>query len=144
MIQVEAQAAPSTDRRTEWRDVNQLRSCSALSMAGARLKSLNSTAKPLRSGVQHMTPTFTGPDGKWHKRSKGHDSPSAEYCNRNASPLRVRRSQNFRGLPGKISVAQSDACNVSTLPMAGTPSFYSIPALRQYCSSDISMIPAWS
>ena len=33
---------------------------------------------------------------------------------------------------------------VGALPMAGAPSLYSIPALSQCCSSDISMIPAWS
>jgi hypothetical protein len=86
--------------KTRCRDY-QLRSCKDLLSGGVNVMSLNFTANPCRSGVQHITPTFTFPAGKGHKRSNGQLRPSVEYCRRRASSLRVRRSQNSRGLPGK-------------------------------------------
>ena len=122
----------------------QLKSCKSLSLGGSSDISSKLTRRPLRCGVQHMMPTFAAPVGKGHSRSSGHWWPSVEYCRRSASPRRVRRSQNAAGLPGKMPVAQSEVPSVSTLPMAGAPSLYSIPALSQCRASCINIIPAWS
>src|SRR5579871_2113602 len=121
------------------------RSWSSLGDAGPIVRSLNSTSRPERSGVQAIGPTkYLSATGNGHNRRMGQTRPSADAWSLRTPFDTVALIQKSRASPSNTPVAQSDRVRVNTLPRHGRPSQYSIPALTQRSSSILAMMPAWS